>query len=269
MNLMILTHNPRFAEIADTAGIDRIFYDLEYINKRERQAGRNTVISEYNIEGIADVKRALYHAELVVRINPIYFDSKNEIERVLQYSPDYIMLPMAIDKCEVETFVSYVKGRSKVIVMIETAQALCRIDDILSVKGVDEIFVGLNDLHISMGLKFMFEIVSDGLMDYIASKCKEYHMAFGFGGIARIGVGELPSELIIGEHIRLGSGTVILSRSFKGNSEETADVAEITAEVQKIRERERICKAWSDKEKIKNHCEVKRIVDGIVYNNYD
>ena len=39
---------------------------------------------------------------------------------------------------------------------------------------------------------------------------------FGFGGIARIGEGDLPSDNILGEHVRLGSQSVILSRTFKG-----------------------------------------------------
>ena len=37
---------------------------------------------------------------------------------------------------------------------------------------------------------------------------------YGFGGIASLGNGMLPSEYIIREHYRLGSGCVILSRSF-------------------------------------------------------
>ena len=65
LKLMMLTHDPVIAKAADEAGVDRIFYDLEYINKRERQHGRNTVISEYDIDGITDVKNAVKNGELV------------------------------------------------------------------------------------------------------------------------------------------------------------------------------------------------------------
>lgn len=43
-----------------------------------------------------------------------------------------------------------------------------------------------------------------------------WSIPFGFGGIARIGEGDLPSDYILGEHVRLGSTSVILSRTFKG-----------------------------------------------------
>ena len=42
-NLMILASTPEDALSAQEAGVDRIFYDLEYIGKAERQRGRDTV----------------------------------------------------------------------------------------------------------------------------------------------------------------------------------------------------------------------------------
>lgn len=102
-----------------------------------------------------------------------------------------------------------VDDRAKICIMIETAAAMSRLDKILAVPGVDELFIGLNDLHISMGLTFMFELLSDGLVEYIANKCNNVGMPFGFGGIARIGEGDLPSDNILGEHVRLGSTSVI------------------------------------------------------------
>ncbi len=270
LKLMMLTHSPELSKKAADAGVDRIFYDLEYINKRERQYGRNTVISQYDIGGIGAVRKAIPNTDLLVRVNPIYFNSENEIEEVLKYKPDYLMLPMVIDETDVQRFVSVIKNRAKTVVMIETPQALARINSILDVEGVDELFVGLNDLHIGLGLDFMFEIVSGGLLDYIAEKCKEKGITFGFGGIARIGQGDLPSEYIIGEHYRLGSKTVILSRTFKGtqNGDESAvSTVDLKAEVQKVREREKECSLWSLEEFSANKNTVKEKIKQMVMSN--
>ena len=157
-NLMILAADPQSAAEAQRAKIDRIFYDLEYINKAERQRGRNTVISNNNINDIPSVREVLTSSKLLVRTNPIHAYTADEVEKAISYGADILMLPMVMSYRDVEQYVNYVNGRAKVCIMIETAQALARIDDILSVQGVDELFIGLNDLHISMGLSFMFEL---------------------------------------------------------------------------------------------------------------
>ena len=231
---MILTSDPVFATEAQRAGVDRIFYDMEYLNKRERQAGRNTVISDNTVDGILAVRKVLTTSELLVRINPIHRYSQEEIDKSIEYGADVLMLPMVLDSTDVCKFIEMVAGRAKTCVMIETPQAMTRIDSILDIEGVDELFFGLNDLHIGLGLKFMFEVLSGGLVDYMAQKCKVKGVSFGFGGIARIGDGILPADNILGEHIRLGSESVILSRTFKG---EVGDAKEIilSDEVKKVR----------------------------------
>ena len=52
MKLMILAADPLSAMDAQRAGVDRIFYDLEWIGKNERQHGRNTVISNNDNIGL-------------------------------------------------------------------------------------------------------------------------------------------------------------------------------------------------------------------------
>ena len=60
-------------------------------------------------------------------------------------------------KCDNSEFI--VNKRVKTCLLLETSQALCRLDDILTLEGIDEIHIGLNDLHLSMGLDFMFELL--------------------------------------------------------------------------------------------------------------
>ena len=100
------------------------------------------------------------------------------------------------------------------MLLLESPEAVEIIDDILDIKGVDEIFIGLNDLSLGYRKKFMFELLADGTVENLCFKFKKKGIPYGFGGIAALGKGMLPAEKIITEHYRLGSTCVILSRSF-------------------------------------------------------
>lgn len=267
MKLMLLTGDPKFAKKAEDCGVDRIFLDLEYINKADRQKGRNTFITQNTVQDVLALRNALKKAELLVRVNPINPLSKNEIDAVCEAGADLIMLPMVYDDEDVKKFVKLVDGRAKTVPMIETAQSMARIDDILAVDGVDEIYIGLNDLHISLGLSFMFEILSGGLMDYMAEKIKAKGIPFGFGGMAKIGEGILPAEKILAEHYRLGSSAVILSRMFRNETDtQGAKILDLGEEIAKIRAEENKLQDWNENDYSDNHKEVVELVKKIVNN---
>lgn len=267
LKLMILAADPQSAIDAQNAGVDRVFYDLEYIGKESRQHGRNTVKSMNSIDDIPAVRKVLDNTELLVRTNPIHAYTKMEVDKAIEYGADVLMLPMVMDQHDVEQYVSYVNGRAKVCIMIETAAAMARLDKILAVPGVDELFIGLNDLHISMGLTFMFEFLSNGLLEYIADKCNKAGMPFGFGGIARIGEGDLPSDNILGEHVRLGSTSVILSRTFKGvvGVDKNARPIDLGIEVQKVRDRVLEIDKWNEEQHVENRKKIAEAVDKVIY----
>lgn len=220
LKLMYITNQPEIAKIADDNGVDRIFVDLETLGKQERQGGMDTVQSRHSIEDIPRVKDVIKKAKIMVRVNPLhdatgeYLSSKEEIDAVIEAGADIIMLPYFKSAKEVETFIQYVSGRVKVLPLVETPEAVNCIDEILSLDGLDEIFVGLNDLSLGYGKKFMFELLTDGTLEMLAAKLRQIEIPFGFGGIASLGKGMLPSEYIIREHYRLGSTCAILSRSF-------------------------------------------------------
>ena len=65
----------------------------------------------------------------------------------------------------------------------------------------------------------MFELLPSSLIEFIVSKFKNKGIPFGIGGISRIGEGTLDSQLILSEHVRLGSTKVIISRSFTNRAE--------------------------------------------------
>lgn len=265
-NLMILADTPEAALCVQDAGVDRVFYDLEYVGKAERQHGRNTVLSQNDIENLPAIRKVVTTSQLLVRTNPIHAYTAMEVEKAIVYGADILMLPMVMDQHDVETYVRLVNGRAKVCVMIETAAAMARLDKILAVPGVDEIFVGLNDLHISMGLTFMFELLSDGLVEYIARKCHNVGVPFGFGGIARIGEGMLPSDYILGEHMRLGSTSVILSRTFKGvvGVDANARPVNLKEEVDKVRTRMQEIDSWTEDDHAENRKRIETAVDAVI-----
>ena len=176
------------------------------------------------------------------------------------------MLPYFKTVEEVRKFLGYIDNRVRNILLLETAEAIEALEEIENIDGIDEIHVGLNDLSLSMKKKFMFEVLADGTVDGIAKKLKEKNIAFGFGGVASVGTGMLPAEMIIGEHYRLGSQGVILSRSFC-NSDKIQNLEEINKifeeGVRKVRKVE--CEWEKHKEQYEeNHQEVKKIVEEIV-----
>lgn len=266
LNLMILADTPKAALCAQEAGVDRIFYDLEYVGKAERQHGRNTVLSQNDIDDMPSIRKVVTTSQLLVRTNPIHAYTVMEVEKAIGYGADILMLPMVMDHHDVEKYVKLVNGRAKVCVMIETAASMARLDKILAVPGVDEIFIGLNDLHISMGLTFMFELLSNGLVEYIADKCSKVGMPFGFGGIARIGEGMLPSDYILGEHMRLGSTSVILSRTFKGvmGVDANARPVDLKVEVDKVRARMQEIAFWTEDDHAENRKKIDTAVDAVI-----
>lgn len=213
LTLFYITNQPEIAEIADHCGVDRVWIDLETLGKEIRQQGMNSVKSHHRISDIEVVKLVLKQAKLMVRVNPWNVHSLGEIESVIGAGADYIMLPMWKSPKEVEKFISAVNNRAKTVLLLETKEAVECVDEVLTLP-FDEVHIGLNDLHLSYGLTFMFEPLANGMVDVLCEKFCARGIPYGFGGIARIGEGVLPAEQIVKEHYRLGSTRAILSRSF-------------------------------------------------------
>lgn len=215
LQMMYITNNPQIARIAEKYSVDRIWVDLEQIGKKERQGGMNTVQSTHTIEDVQVIRNSIEgKAKLQVRVNPIYDGSKAEIDKVLKYGADIIMLPFFSTTEEVEKFIDMVDGRARTCLLLETVGAEKNLDEILEIPGIDEIHIGLNDLHLQYHMDFMFELLSNGKVEEICNKIKNKGIPYGFGGIAKLDEGMLPARHIIAEHYRLGSTMAILSRSF-------------------------------------------------------
>lgn len=250
LKLMYITNRTEIARMAEKAGVDRIFVDMEYIGKDIRQGGMNTVQNHHTVEDVKRMRKILTSADLLVRCNPIhdatdeYCSSQDEIEEIIDAGADIIMLPYFKTVDEVKCFLDCVGKRAKTLLLVETPEAVECIDDILSLDGIDEILIGLNDLSLGYGKKFMFELLSDGTVESLCLKFRLKGIPYGFGGIASLGKGLLPAEYVIKEHYRIGSTCAILSRSFCNTNimEDIDEIAPIFSRgINEIRNLEKQC----------------------------
>ncbi len=243
LKLMYITNNPSLAIVAESAGVDYIFIDMEYIGKDERQKGLNSVKNHHTISDIKEIKKVISSSKILVRINPIHSGSKNEIDEAIKAGADVLMLPFFRTYDEVFNFIKFVNKRCKTFLLLETSDAVNNLDEILKIKDINGIHIGLNDLSICYKKKFMFELLGDDTIDKICEKIKG-KCEYGFGGIASIGAGAINSELIIKEHYRLGSSMAILSRSFFDQTAFDGSLESkslFISSVKKIREFEKTC----------------------------
>ncbi|MBC7467816.1 MAG: aldolase [Ramlibacter sp.] len=214
LELIQITNDPQFAERCDALDGMRLWVDLERLGKAQRQAGRNTFISTHQIGDVGRIKAQLRRSRLMVRVNPLNAGTAHEVQAVLDAGADMLMLPMFDNPSQLEQFLAIVDGRVPVSALLETAGALASIDGWIGAPGLAEAYVGLNDLHLSLGRRFMFEPLAEGSVDRVAELARARGIAFGFGGTARLEEGLLPGRDVLAEHLRLGSGAVILSRTF-------------------------------------------------------
>jgi len=214
LELIQITNDPDFARRCDDLGGFRLFVDLERLGKAQRQAGRNTFISAHDLDDVSRIRRVLRHSRLMVRVNPLHEGTASEVAAVLEGGADLLMLPMFTSAAQVREFAAIVGGRAPIVPLLETGAALQCLREWIATPGLAEVYVGLNDLHLSLGHRFMFEPLALGLVDGVAAAARAQGLRFGFGGIARMNEGQVSGHDVLAEHLRLGSGSVILSRTF-------------------------------------------------------
>ena len=127
-----------------------------------------------------------------------------------------VMLPMVATAAEAGRFVELVRGRARVVLLVETAAALAAVADLAAVSGVDEIHVGLNDLALSLGLASRWQVLAG---DRLLDAARAVHAAgrrFGFGGIGGVldDALPIPADLIYAEYARVGATAALVARAF-------------------------------------------------------
>ena len=73
---------------------------------------------------------------------------------------------------------------SSVILMIETKEAISRIDEIASVNGADVLLIGANDLAIELGVPAGFRTPTfRSALEKVSDSCKKHGKIMGLAGI--------------------------------------------------------------------------------------
>lgn len=212
----LLTDDAELAAEADEAGISLVGVDLERLGKAERQAGHDSWMSHHTLGDLAKIGPRLRRAELFARINPIHEGTAVEIEAALGLGARALMLPSFHTAEEVATFVRAVGGRACLTILVETAPAVTRIHEILAVRGVDEVMIGLNDLHLQLKVANHFEVLASPVMDMLAGEVRRRGLRLSVGGVGRADDGGLPvpSDLVYAQYPRLGATGAWIARSF-------------------------------------------------------
>lgn len=282
LNLMYITKRPEIVQIAEEAGVDWIFVDMEFIGKDYRQGGLDTVQNHHTVKDVAVVKAAVRRAKVLVRVNPIhpqlttkgsgqvtYPSSKEEIEAVIEAGADIIMLPFFKTMEEVKEFIGYVGGRVKTCLLVETPEAADLLNQIVEIPGIDMIHIGLNDMYLALKMKFMFQLLADGSIDKWVNIIRKKGIVYGFGGLASLDGGAIPGRMILKEHYRVGSQMVIVSRAFC-NTDIITDLEEVrtifTNGIAAIRELEKKMPLLTKEDIQSNHDAVCKAVEKIVNN---
>lgn len=213
LEYMYITNRPEVARICEDAGVERVFVDMEWMGKAERQGHLDSVKSFHTVEDVANVRQVLTRSRVLVRVNPMHEKTETEVAEAIKAGADLVMLPMARTGDDAQRFMAAVQGKAKTVLLLETRDAVRNLEAILD-AGFDEVHIGLNDLSLEYGLPFMFSLLADGTVENLCSRIRKQGIPYGFGGVARLGGGKLPTEHVLMEHVRLGSSRAILSRSF-------------------------------------------------------
>ncbi|MBS1856599.1 MAG: aldolase [Acidobacteria bacterium] len=229
--LTLITADPDAAARADEAGVDRAGIDIELLGKADRQAGHDTRLSRHGWDGLAAVAGVVRRASPFVRINPVHAGTGEEIETALRLGARVIMLPSFRSAGEVERFTGLVRGRATAVLLLELAPAVARVREILAVPGVDEVMLGLNDLHLQFGLANHFEMLVSPVVDMLAEEVRRAGLPLAIGGLTHPDETSLPvpPDLVYAQYPRLGAGGAWIARSFRA--------AEWPAAIQAMRRR--------------------------------
>ncbi|MFK8036330.1 MAG: hypothetical protein AB8B94_19520 [Hyphomicrobiales bacterium] len=236
LDLLMIVDDAAIASYVSERGVDKLFVDLETLGKEERQGHLDTVRSVQTPETLTTIREAVPDAHVLVRVNPLHQNSLAEIDDVVARGADSVMLPMFRDADALARFLDYLGGRAIPLPLFETQGSLDSLGAILQRGGFKTAHIGLNDLHIDRGDSFILEPLVDKVLDEPCRAFQEAGVDFGIGGIARAGEGAVPPELLLAEHVRLGSSAAILSRSFHRQASSLDELAKMDffSEVAKI-----------------------------------
>ncbi len=240
IDLFTFTTDPDFADRVVRAGAAGVVVDWERRGKRRRQAGRDTQINADTPEDLASVRAAI-DGRVVCRVNGWGRWTTAEIDLAITLGADEVLLPMVRRVEDVDAAVDHVNGRCGLGILVETADAVRRADELMR-RPLARVYVGLNDLMIDRGYGPLFGALVDGTVDRLAALAVAGDIPFGVAGLTVPEGGvPVPCPLLAGELARLGASFTFLRRSFHADTagrDLDVDVPRILAMVEAARARD-------------------------------
>lgn len=234
---LMIVDDPAIAGFISENGVDRLFVDLETLGKAERQGHLDTVQSVQTMDTVSRVRDGAPNGHLLVRINPFHTGTKSELDEVIARGADSVMLPMFHDLDTLAQFLDLLDNRIEALPLFETVGAINALPTIIEQLPLTGLHIGLNDLSIERGEKMIFSPLAQNVLKDASNALKAKGTPFGIGGVARASEGHISPELVLGEHVRLGSSAAILSRSFHRQAATLADLQgsmDFRAEIAKL-----------------------------------
>lgn len=231
------------ASVAESAGVERIFIDLERLGKDVRQKGRKLFLSTHQPSDIALLRRQLTVSKLMVRIDPPHPQMQEQIDFAIESGADYLMLPFFHSVEEAGEFINAVAGRTQTVLLVETNAAVGLLTELVKLPGLSEVHLGLNDLSISRGCRYLFDLITDGTVSELCRILRRARIPFGFGGIGSLSRADLPidPDLLLACQVHEGATRGWLGRTFR-----ETPVTRLTSEIARLQNRVRYWKKADD-----------------------
>lgn len=216
MHFRLWTDDAALAAVAAAAGVEGIGPDLERFGKAERQSGPDNLISGHDERCLPAIRAVVGTGRLFVRCDPPHPRLDATLERLLCAGVSTLMLPMVHAAAEVARVARRIDGRATLIPIVEQADALAAVDEIAAVDGIDELYLGVNDLALSLGCASRFGALTPRVVGRVAEAAARRGRGFGFFGIGRVGAPALAVEpdLALATFVHYGAGAGLLARTF-------------------------------------------------------
>ena len=200
MSVRLVT-NPEIAIVAKTAGYDSLYVDLEH---NSFSIGETSKICLAAMQaGVTPLVRVPSHGpEFISRVLDAgaqgiiapHVSSAEAARRIVEYAKypprgtrsasgllphlDYRSYPAAAANAVMD-------AATAVVVMVETREALDKVEEIAAVDGVDMLFIGTNDLVADLGItgKLDHPLVDEAYAR-VTQACRRHGKHTGIGGLA-------------------------------------------------------------------------------------
>ncbi len=236
LDVLLFSHDPRYAAAAAGAGVTRVVVDWESSGKAVRQDGRDTEINDGTI-GDLQVIRAAVGNRVACRINNFPGQRAQECRLAIEHGATEVWLPMVRSVDEVEQCLHAIDGAAALGLMIETREAM-RLGRELALLPIVRAYIGLHDYRIDNGHVDLFAPIVDGTIDRFRD---DYPGPLAFAGVTRPGGGApIPQRLLLAAMVRVRCAFAVARRGFRSDVRAEAmsgAIGEIGAEVARLQSR--------------------------------